>query len=324
MRRSRNRPKIEAAGPSVSADHWQGVIMSYARTGPSCYRPRTATSFLSVGIIVIASNLLATDATSSVLSSIESPVARGCAEWASQKFYAHSPARDEAFIDCIIKRDPSVTADELRRRLATGDGDGLFSRLMTGQIRPITHDPDCPYLRVAVQSPVGSDEVYQRPMRELFSTALKRAGFQVVDTEAAHHWWASSLTLDTGADSAAWTILVRAVPEIGDGAIQFTNIRKTVNGREEAFSGMQSLRSFAKDEAPIAAALAAERIAEELLPAAQRRCGDIDATLEEAQMRLEQLRNELTEEIERVRMEKDQRERERAGGQKLLKIEVEG
>jgi hypothetical protein len=39
-------------------------------------------------------------------------------------------------------------------------------------------------------------------------------------------------------------------------------------------------------------------------------------------MRLEQLRNELTEEIKRVRREKD--EWEKAGPVKQLKIEVEG
>jgi ABC-type Zn uptake system ZnuABC Zn-binding protein ZnuA len=75
-------------------------------------------------------------------------------------------------------------------------------------------------------------------------------------------------------------------------------------------------------EQPEAARLAAEGIAKELLPAAHRRCGDIGATLEAARMRLEQLRNELTEEIERVRREKD--EWEKAGPVKQLEIEVEG
>jgi hypothetical protein len=137
-----------------------------------------------------------------------------------------------------------------------------------------------------------------------------------------HHWWASSLALNTGVKSVAWTILVRATAEIGNGAIQFTSVRKTVDGREGSFSGMQSLRAFDRDQAPEAARLAAEGVAEGLLPAAHRRCDDIGATLEAAQIRLEQLRNELTEEIERVRREKTRREK--AGHQKQLKIEVEG
>jgi hypothetical protein len=198
----------------------------------------------------------------------------------------------------------------------------LFDRLMTGEDLAITPGSDCPYLRVAIQSPVGSDDAYQGSMRDLFSTALARAGFQVVDATARHHWWASSLALDTGADSVAWTIIVRAVPEIGGGQIQFTSVQKTVSGRQGSFSGMQALRAFSSDEAPEAARLAAEGIARELLPTAQRRCNDIDATLEEARMRLEQLRGELAKEIERVR--RQQARRQEDSRQKELQIEVEG
>jgi hypothetical protein len=159
-------------------------------------------------------------------------------------------------------------------------------------------------------------------MRDLFSTALTRAGFNVVEANAMHHWWASSLALDTGANSAAWTVVVRAVPEIGNGGIQFTEVQKTVSGRAGLFSGMQSLRAFSKDEAPEVARLAAEGVARELLPAAHRRCNDIDIALEEERIRLEQLRSELAEEIERVRRVKTLREEARR--QKQLQIEVEG
>jgi hypothetical protein len=245
-----------------------------------------------------------------------------CARQAVQSFPSPSPAQDEAFIDCIVRGNPSTTTSELRHRLATGDGDNLFDRLMTGEDLPLTSDSNCPFVRVAVQSPVGSDDVDQKPMRDLFSTALARAGFTVVDSNSDHHWWASSLALDTGAKSAAWTILVRAVPEIGLGKIQFTSVRKTVSGREGSFSGMQFLRSFSKTEAPEAARLAAEGIARDLLPAARRRCDDLDGELEEARVRLEQLRNELVERIEHVRRQKQQREE--ASRHKELKIEIEG
>jgi hypothetical protein len=159
-------------------------------------------------------------------------------------------------------------------------------------------------------------------MRDLFSTALTLKGFNVVESGEMHHWWASSLTLDTGVNSAAWTILVRAIPEIGNGAIKFTTVDKIVDGRDGSFSGMQSLRSFGKDQAPEAARLAAVSIANELLPAAHRRCGDIGATLEAKAMRLEQLRSELTEEIERVRRERARRDDDDRS--KDLEIEVEG
>jgi len=49
---------------------------------------------------------------------------------------------------------------------------------------------------------------------------------------------------------------------------------------------------------------------------------NIDAALEEAAMRLEQLRNELSDEIKRVQRERN--EREEAARRKILDIEVEG
>jgi hypothetical protein len=288
-----------------------------AKSGSSCCRPWAAALSLCVCIFAIACSMPEIRS----ITSSKPPVARGCAEWAHQAFDSPSPARDEAFIDCIVRRKPSTTTEELRHRLETGDGDGLFDRLMSGEDLPSASESDCPYLRVAIQSPVGSDDASQMPMRDLFSTALTRAGFQVVEANAMHHWWASSLALDTGANSAAWTVVVRAVPEIGNGGIQFTSIQKTVSGRAGSFSGMQSLRAFSKDEAPEVARLAAEGVARELLPAAHRRCNDIDVALEEERMRLEQLRGELAEEIDRVRRVKTQREE--ASRRKQLQIEVE-
>jgi len=250
-------------------------------------------------------------------------VAKQCEEWANLAFNGSSPDRDKGFITCITKRDPSASREDLLHRLETGDGSGLYDRLMSGGNLPIASESDCAYMRMAVQSPAGSNEFDQKPMRELFSRALTRVGFEVVPIEMEHRWWASSLTLDTSSNSVAWTIVVRAVPEIGDGAIQFTTLNKTVDGRARSFSGMQSLRSFDKAEAPEVVWVAASAIAQELLPAANRRCDDIDAELEEAQVVLEQLRKELTKEIERVRNEKTQR-REEARRRKQLVIEVEG
>jgi hypothetical protein len=252
-----------------------------------------------------------------------SEVAKQCDEWANLAFNGSSLARDEGFIGCITARDPSASREDLLHRLETGGGYGLYDRLMSGGNLPIESESDCAYMRLAVQSPAGSNEFEQKPMRELFSRALARAGFEVVPIEMEHRWWASSLALDTGSNSVAWTIVVRAVPEIGNGAIQFTTLNKTVDGREGSFSGMQSLRSFDRADASEVAWIAASAVAQELLPAANRRCDDLDAELEEVQMVLEQLRKELTEEIERVRNEKSQRHEE-ARRRKQLVIEVEG
>lgn len=294
--------------------------MDYAETGSRGSRARAVLIVLCVGMTAIA---CAHTKTRPILP-FSSSVAKQCERWTMINFKDPSPARDEGFITCIAKRDLSVSRQDLLDRLATGGGVGLYDRLVTGRSRPLESKSDCAYMRMAVQSPAGSSDSEQEPMRELFSRALVRAGFEVVPIEMEHRWWASSLALEMGSNTLAWTIVVRAVPEIGNGEIQFTTVDKTVDGRVSSFSGMQSLHSFDKNEASEAAWLAASAIAEELLPAANRRCDDVYAALEEAQMRLEQLRNELTKEIERVRSEKSQRRSEEARRRKQLLIEVEG
>jgi len=294
-------------------------MTNYAETGSRGLRARFALISLCAGITAIACAHTEIDP----IIPFAPDVAKQCDKWANLAFKRSSPARDEGFVNCVTARDPRASREDLFHRLDTGGGSGLYERLMSGKNQPLRIEPSCAYLRLALQSPAGSDETEQRPMRELFARALTRAGFEVVPVETEHYWWASSLTLDAGSNAAAWTILVRAVPEIGDGAIQFTTIQKTVDGREDLFSGMQSLHLFGKKEATETAWNAASGIARELLPAANRRCDDIDAALEEAELRLEQLRNELTEEIERVRKEKAQRREEASRGKQLV-IEVEG
>jgi hypothetical protein len=289
-----------------------------ARIGHRCHALRAIALSLCVGITAIACS----SNRAGLVTSVESRVVQYCADSASQSFSSPSPAQDEAYIECIVRHTPSTTTNGLRHKLATGVGDNLSDRLMTGEELPITSGYSCPFVRVAVGSPAGSDDAHQEPMRDLFSAALTRAGFEVVDSNTLHKWWASSLTLDSDDNSRAWTILVRAVPEIGAGEIHFTSVRKTVSGQEGSFSGMQLLRVLPKGDAPEVARLVAEAIARELLPAAQRRCNDVDNTLEEARTRLEQLRSVLTGEIDRVRREKARREE--AGDHKQLQIEVEG
>jgi len=294
-------------------------MMDHAETGSRGSRARAALISIWIGMTAIA----CAHTENRPIFPFSPIAAKQCERWAELNFNGSSPARDEGFITCMTERDHSVSRQDLLDRLATGDGIGLYDRLMSGKNRPLESRSDCAYMRMAVQSPAGSSESEQQPMRELFSRALVRAGFEVVPIEMEHRWWASSLTLDMGSNTVAWTIVVRAIPEIGNGEIRFTTVDKTVDGQVGSFSGMQSLHSFDKNEASEAAWLAASAIAEELLPAANRRCDDMYATLEEAQMRLEQLRNELTKEIERVRSEKSQR-REEARRRKQLLIEVEG
>jgi hypothetical protein len=294
-------------------------MMNYAETGLKGSWARTALTSMCAGMAAIACAHTEIKA----IIPFSPGVAKQCEEWADLAFNGSSPARDEGFVTCITERNPSASREDLLHRLETGNGSGLYDRLMSGGNLPIASESNCAYMRLAVQSPAGSNEFEQQPMRELFSRALTRAGFEVVPNEMEHRWWASSLMLDTGSNSVAWTIVVRAVPEIGDGAIQFTTLNKNVDGRVGSFSGMQSLRSFDKAEASEVAWIAASAVAQELLPAANRRCDDLDAELEEAQMVLEQLRKELTEEIERVRSEKTQH-REEARRKKQLVIEVEG
>ncbi|MBW2494071.1 MAG: hypothetical protein JRE43_04910 [Deltaproteobacteria bacterium] len=295
-------------------------MMDFEKTGPKCRQPRTGTFPLYLGIIALICILLLPNS----ITSVETDVVRHCASWTERAFKSPSNARDEAFIGCIAKRTPSATPGELRHKLRTGTGDDLFERFMGGEDLPAPVDSTCRYVRVAIQSPVGSEETEQEPMRDLFSQALAREGFNVVDPSEVHHWWASSLALNTSEDFAAWTLLVRATPEIGAGEIHFTTVEKTVNGLEGSFSGMQLLRLFAKHEAPEVARLAAQEVAKNLLPAAHRRCGDANLAFEETWGHLEKLRNELAQEIERVKRENHDRERARAVKRLEIEVEAEG
>ncbi len=294
-------------------------MMIVARTETRNAQLRMAVVALCVAAIAAILALQSDRASASVVSTR----ALDCANWVNESFFSASPERDQAFVQCILDQEAAAAAAG-HDALGNGNEVRAIEALAVGDDISTLPDGDCPYLSVSVESPVGSDEVYQRPMRDLFSAALTRAGFEVVDAEAPHYWWASILAMDTGPDSAVWTILVRAVAEIGDGSIQFTTVRRAVNGRESSFSGMQSLRAFNKTQAPEAALLAAAGIAAELLPAAHRRCSDIDGTLAEAGVRLEELQKELAEEIIRVRRERAEREKTRAQRQKQLQIEIEG
>lgn len=194
---------------------------------------------------------------------------------------------------------------------------GVLGRLAIDRRPTAAVDSDCPYLRLVVRSPLGPDEDYQKPLRELLSTALSRAGFVVVDDDESHNWWTSSLVLGNGSESA-WSTVVRAVPEIHGGGIRFTTTLREVDGKSIPFSGMHSLRLFHRNEAPEAAMRIATEIAQDLLPAVHRRCNQaVIAATREADAELERVRTELTREMERVRRER------RAGSSKSKGLELQ-
>jgi hypothetical protein len=180
-------------------------------------------------------------------------------------------------------------------------------------------DPDCPYLRLAVQSPHGPQDAEQEPLREMLSSSLSRAGFAVVDADDSHYWWTSSLVLDNNVESA-WSTVVRAVPEVKAGGIRFTTTYKQVDGRNVPFSGTHSLRLFDRTNALEAATLIADEIGHDLLPAVHRRCNKaVLAAARQAEAELERVRSELTAEMERVRRD----QRAGSGKLKVLNLEVE-
>jgi hypothetical protein len=74
-------------------------------------------------------------------------VAKQCEEWANLAFNGSSPTRDEGFVTCITKRDPSASREDLLHRLETGDGSGLYDRLMSGGNLPIASESDHQVLR---------------------------------------------------------------------------------------------------------------------------------------------------------------------------------
>ena len=191
---------------------------------------------------------------------------------------------------------------------------------------PTTSDgPECQFYRLAIQSPYSSDETAQKLLRELLSSSLTRAGFEVVENDEPHYWWASSLALDNGSASA-WTTVVHAVPEIRDESIGFTTTYREVAGKNVPFFGMHSLRVFNWSDAPATATRIAEEMSQGLLPAVHRRCYDMQlaAALKKAakeaaeKAELERIRSELVEEMNRVRAN-----RLRTSSRKEVRIEAE-
>ena len=181
------------------------------------------------------------------------------------------------------------------------------------------------FYRLAIQSPYSSDETAQKLLRELLSSSLTRAGFEVVENDEPHYWWASSLALDNGSASA-WTTVVHAVPEVRDESIGFTTTYREVAGKNVPFFGMHSLRVFNWSDAPATATRIAEEMAQGLLPAVHRRCYDMQlaAALKKAakeaaeKAELERIRSELVEEMNRVRAN-----RLRTSSRKEVRIEAE-
>ena len=197
------------------------------------------------------------------------------------------------------------------------EGKTSFEQLASEQHPTSNQDRDCPYLRVALRSPHGPAELDQKPLRELLSTSLSRVGFEVVDDDESHYWWASSLVLDNGSE-LAWSTVVRSVPEIRGGGIRFTTALKEVEGKPVPFSGMHSLRLFRKHEAREAALKIADGIAQDLLPAVYLRCDKaVLAATRKVEAELERVRGDLIEEMKRVRQD-----RSRSQHEKALELEV--
>jgi hypothetical protein len=235
----------------------------------------------------------------------------------------------------------SVKIIEARALLAMGVGIGFLTVLSlfgcAATAPPSEHlarsaaaefDPDCPYLRVQVL--VGDlldgtwfQENRAKKRQDLLAHKLRRllnqAGFRTVGTTGAFpSWVVHSDSIEAPNGNIAWSILMRRLPTITDeGALLFRKFSFIEeNGRPmelENFTLLGVIRPHEIDDHLLEFSESLVRIR---VNTVQNQCADMGTTLLEEEAELEGIRDQLTEEIIRVR-------ERRAEQEKQLELEVE-
>jgi hypothetical protein len=177
---------------------------------------------------------------------------------------------------------------------------------------------DCPYLRLALSTPITApDEPLQARYREGFATQLRRAGFEVTGpTRQPFGWEVYTQVRALGNGQLTWSFAFLPMPWVSNGAIHFSTFSRVTRGGRVEFNSTHYLKAFPVADFPIQVVLAADQLAQLYLPSALQRCSELAQTLEAEEVRLERIRDSLTEEINRVR-------RARAEQEKRLELEVE-
>jgi hypothetical protein len=156
---------------------------------------------------------------------------------------------------------------------------------------------------------------YEKITAKLTPHDGERVG-QIQGEENQHTWRVESTVLDLG-EMLAWSWSMKKRPTVLDGVLRRDLFKVPEDENPlRVGTGIDALRHGWKSDFGIMAAAAAENAAAMFLPHARQLCADINATLLEEESKLERIRDQLTEEIIRVR-------ERRAEQEKRLKLEVE-
>jgi hypothetical protein len=170
---------------------------------------------------------------------------------------------------------------------------------------------DCPYLRVFVDWMKDGDLQLQESVANTYSDFLHAAGFLVTQDPSRAYFFVGSHAMPSiqNDEMLIWSVSTEARPEIVRGRSQPFSQRIIRMGMGQ-LTRVSDLHEIPRADLHEFASLAAGTAAEELLPRARRRCDNLDFSLREDEEHLQRIRQELTEEIQRVRWE---RRRQRKG-----------
>ncbi len=178
--------------------------------------------------------------------------------------------------------------------------------------------PDCPYLRLALSTPIPSpDREAQDRYRESFAEQLERVGFSVtLPTSQLFGWEAYTQVRQIGGSRLVWSVVFLPMPRVSDGIVHFSALLGLDRGKRVELGSTHYLETFPASKFPLQAVVLAERLGELHLPMAHRLCDELASSLEAEEVQLERIREALHEEIIRVRRARDEQ-------QKRLELDVE-
>jgi hypothetical protein len=191
---------------------------------------------------------------------------------------------------------------------------------------------DCPYLRVFVGWQRGRtfDEDLQATVAKTFSAFLSLEGFQVVQNPDDAEWWSSSTAMRSiqNPDVLVWAVDFQRQPQIIEGSaprigdfIELPDSSDLKALTDRANAGTLGTYSILGEvpvaDLPKSVEVVAWAIGTVFRGYAMHLCSDLEMALREEELKLEELREELAEEIRRVRRELAEEQ------QKKLKLEVQ-
>jgi hypothetical protein len=186
---------------------------------------------------------------------------------------------------------------------------------------------DCPYLNVQVVVGEYAEDAWgaglrtkrrQDSLAQKLRTHLDQLGFRIVyETESAN-WVLYSNAVELPDKQIFWSISMQKLPTVTDDGILLFRPGAVITkgGRSVEFTSTSHLVVTRPDEIDDAIAGVSNDIAKKWLPSAQVQCADLNATLFEEETELERIREQLTDEIKRIRRLRSEQNRQ-------LELEVE-